>query len=75
MLCGCDDGRGIWSAHVFGVNVIDVYLEDVDIVCAVSCVCSVSSVSRCEILMGRERMEVVKELKYLETLLSKHGER
>ncbi len=28
----------------------------------------------CEIVMGGERMEVVKELKYLGTVLSKHGE-
>ena len=29
---------------------------------------------RCEIVMGGERMEVVKEFKYLGTVLSKHGE-
>ncbi len=29
---------------------------------------------RCEIVMGRERMEVVKEFKYLGTVLSTHGE-
>ncbi len=28
---------------------------------------------RCEIVMGGERMEVVKEFKYLGTVLSKHG--
>ncbi len=29
---------------------------------------------RCEIVMGGERLEVVKEFKYLGTVLSKHGE-
>ena len=29
---------------------------------------------RCEIALGDERMEVVKEFKYLVTVLSKHGE-
>ncbi len=29
---------------------------------------------RCEIVIGGERMEVVKEFKYLGTVLSKHGE-
>ncbi len=30
--------------------------------------------NRCKIVMGVERMEVVKEFKYLGTVLSKHGE-
>ena len=28
----------------------------------------------CKIIMGGERMEVVKEVKYLGTVLSKHGQ-
>ncbi len=35
---------------------------------------SVSVDDMCEIVMGGERMEVVKEFKYLRTVLSKHGE-
>ncbi len=30
---------------------------------------------RCEVVMGGERMKVVKDFKYLETPLSKHGEK
>ncbi len=35
---------------------------------------SVSVDDRCERVMGGERMEVVKEFKYLGTVLSNHGE-
>ena len=34
---------------------------------------SMPTVGRCELLLGRERMEEVKEFKYLETVLYKHG--
>ena len=34
---------------------------------------SVPAVGRCEVVLGRERMEEVKELKYLGTVLCKHG--
>ena len=35
---------------------------------------SVPVAERCKIVMGGEGMEVVKEFKYLGTVLSKHGE-